>query len=96
MHSVCNFISGDPCGLNEEDFKNLNKEHQTLIMDKNAYVVILLSFYNNIRHSQQKELVDDPVNAINSTYQCVLPEALQPYRAQIKAVAIKKLSSTFW
>jgi hypothetical protein len=94
VHSVCNFISGYVCGLDEEECKNLSKEHQKLIMDKNAYVVVLLNFYDKIHPSQQKELVDDPVNVINSTYECALPESLQPYRAQIKAVAIKQPPST--
>jgi hypothetical protein len=94
LQQVSSFISGEvPCYLDETDFKNLNTAHQLLILSKNAYIVVVLSFYEKIHESQQKELVDDPVNAINSAYECILPEGLQRYRAQIKAVAIKQPQS---
>src|SRR5665648_180678 len=87
VHAVSHFVSGDDaaCQLDEEDLDSLTLDHQTLLKSNNAYVVVLLIFYDKVHESQQKEL-DDEVNTINSTYECTLPEVLQPYRSQIKAV----------
>ena len=93
VHAVSHFISGDDaCQLDQEDFNSLTLDHQTLLKSNNAYVVVLLIFYDKVHDSQQKEL-DDEVTAINSAYECRLPEVLQPYRSQIKAVAIKQAQS---
>jgi hypothetical protein len=93
VHSVSHFVSGDDgCQLDEEELDNLTLDHQTLIKTNNAYVVVLLVFYDRVHESQQKEL-DDEVNVINSAYECTLPKVLQPYRSQIKAVAIKQPQS---
>lgn len=93
VHAVSHFVSGDDaCPLDEEDLDTLTLDHQTLIKTNNAYVVLLLVFYDKVHESQQKEL-DDEVNTINSAYECTLPKVLQPYRSQIKAVAIKQPQS---